>query len=221
MIRQDYILRMIEQLQRVLVSIAALKEQRRWQDITGTLDEHFGQLVGASASEAVRLSDTELVARLLQGENTQFVRDKTRFLIALFKEAGDAAAAQARKEESRVFYLRGLELLLGMDSDRDPPDFIPGLAVFLGALADAPLPPRAQAMLMRHYEQSGAFGNAEDALFDLLESQDDNAAVLDFGIAFYERLRSQSDAALVAGNLPRQELEDGLAALRRRRASRS
>src|SRR4051794_30683013 len=112
MIRQDYILRMIEQLRRVLASIAALKEQRRWQEITGTLDEQFGQLVGVSAAEAVFLSDTELMARLLQGESTQFVPEKTGFLITLFKEAGDAAAAQDQREPSRTFYLRGLELLL-------------------------------------------------------------------------------------------------------------
>ena len=220
MIREDYILRMIEQLRRVLVSIAALKEQRRWQEITGTLDEQFRELVGATAAEEVGLSDTELLARLMQGESTQFVRDKTRFLIALFKEAGDAAAAQDQKEESRTFYRKGLESLLGMDSDEDCPDFVPGLEVFLATLADGPLPARTQAMLMRHYERNGAFGNAEDALFDLLETADDNAAVLDFGIAFYKRLRGQIDSALAGGNLPRQELEAGLAELRQRRAKR-
>lgn len=221
MIRQDYILRMIEQLRRVLASIAALKEQRRWQEITGTLDEQFRLLIGASTAEALRLSDTELMARLLQGESTQFVRDKTRFLIALFKEAGDAAAAQDQKEESRTFYLKGLELLLSMDSDEDAPDLVPGLEVFLAALAHAHLPPRTQAMLMRCYEQRGAFGKAEDALFHLLETEPDNAAVLDFGIGFYERLRSQTDVALASGNLPRQEMEAGLAELRQQRTSRS
>lgn len=221
MIRQDYILRMIEQLRRVLTSIAALKEQRRWREITGTLDEQFREFVGANAAEAVRLADTVLMARLLQGESTQFVRDKTRFLIALFKEAGDAAAAQDQKEESRPFYRKGLELLLAMDSDEDCPDFVPGLEVFLAALADGPLPARTQAMLMRHYEQNGAFGKAEDVLFDLLETEPANAALLDFGIGFYERLRSQTDLALASGNLPRQELEAGLAELCQRRASRS
>ena len=108
MIRQDYILRMIEQLRRVLASIAALRKERRWQEITGTLDEQFTELVGAGAAEAARFSDTELMARLVQGENTQFVRDKTHFLIALFKEAGDAAAAQDHTEESRAFYVKGL-----------------------------------------------------------------------------------------------------------------
>jgi hypothetical protein len=221
MIRQDYILRMIEQLRRVLASITALKEQRRWQEVTGTLDEQFRQLVGASAAEAVGLSDAELMARLLQGESTQFVRDKTRFLIALFKEAGDAAAAQDHKEESRTFYLKGLDLLLGLGSDAETPDFVPGVEIFLSALADDPLPARTQATLMRHYEQTGAFAKAEDVLFDLLETDPESVAIVNFGIAFYERLRSQSDTALANGNLPRQEVEAGLAELRKRRHRRA
>jgi hypothetical protein len=48
------------------------------------------------------------------------------------------------------------------------PDFVPGLEILVAALADASLPARTQAMLMRHYKQRGAFAKAEDALFDLL-----------------------------------------------------
>jgi hypothetical protein len=222
MIRQDYILRMIEELRRVLAGIVALKKERRWQEITGTLDEQFTQLVGAGAAEAARLSDTALMARLVEGESTQFVREKTRFLIALFKEAGDAAAAQDHAEESRGFYLKGLHILLGTVSGEDSfeqPDFVPGLEVIVAALADAPLPARTQAMLMQHYERRGAFAKAVDALFALLDAEPGNSEALDFGIAFYERLRGQSDTALVNGSLPRHELEAGLAELRQRKAN--
>jgi len=139
MIRQDYILRMIEQLLRVLAGIVALKKERLWQKLTGTLDEQFTQLVGAGVAEVARLSETELAARLMQGESTQFVRDKTHFLIALFKEAGDAAAAQDHEKESRAFYLTGSHLLLGIVSGGDSfehSDFVPGLEVLVAALAE-------------------------------------------------------------------------------------
>jgi hypothetical protein len=182
----------------------------------------FSQLVGAGAAQAARFSDTELMARLVEGENTRFVRDKTHFLIALFKEAGDAAAAQDRAPESRAFYLSGLHLLLGTVPAGDSfqaLDFAPGLETFVTALAEAPLPTRTLAMLMRHYEQRGAFAKAEDALFDLLDAEPGNSDVLDVGMEFYERLRGQSDVALADGNLPRQELEAGAAELRQRRAS--
>jgi len=71
-------------------------------------------------------------------------------------------------------------------------------------------------MLMRQYEQQGAFAKAEDALFDLLDAEPGNTKAVDLGIAFYERLRGENDMALANGNLPRQELEAGLAELRQR-----
>ena len=59
---------------------------------------------------------------------------------------------------------------------------------------------------MQHYERSQEFAKAEDALFAMLEAEPGNAGLVEFGVAFYERLRGQSDAALEAGKLPRSEL---------------
>jgi hypothetical protein len=166
------------------------------------------------------LSDTELSARLMRGEATQFVRDKTLFLITLFKEAGDAAVAQDRPEQARSFYLKGLNLLLGALAGAEPsdrPDFVPTVVVFTAALADAPLPAQTLVMLMHHYERTGALAKAEDALFALLDAAPDTGEAVEFGIAFYERLRVQSAAALAAGNLPRSEVEAGMAELQSRK----
>ena len=110
MIQRDYILRMIEEFCRALEALVALKEGRRRQEVAGTLDEQFNQLLGSRTVMAVELSETDLLARLLHGEGTQFIREKQLFLIALFKEAGDAAAAQDRMDEGRTFYLKGLHL---------------------------------------------------------------------------------------------------------------
>lgn len=57
----------------------------------------------------------------------------------------------------------------------------------------------------------------EDALFAILEAEPNEPKLLDFGIAFYQRLESQSDASLSAGNLPRNEVNAGLAELKRRK----
>ena len=87
------------------------------------------------------------------------------------------------------------------------------------ALKDAPLPLSTQARLMQHYERVGAFGKAEDLLFAMLESEPNEPGLLNFGIAFYQRLAGKSDASLNDGNLPRAEVESGLAELDRRNAS--
>ena len=94
------------------------------------------------------------------------------------------------------------------------PEFVPRVEAILASLSESPLPPRTHALLMRHYEQTGQFAKAEDALFSILEAAPGDAAVIDFGLAFYDRILRQSDAMLTAGNLPRAEAEQGLRELK-------
>ena len=208
----------------MLEGIIALKQGRRWQEVAGTLDEQFNQLVGVSALEAVHLSEIDLLSRLLAGEASQFVRERTFFLIALFKEAGDSAAVQGFSDEGRAYYAKGLELLLAALAGTDPsecPDFVPPVEAFVAALAESPLASRTLALLMRHYERTGEFSKAEDALYALLDLGEGPPGMVEFATAFYERLGRHSDEALVSGNLPRAELEAGLRELRTRQMGRS
>jgi hypothetical protein len=222
MIQRDYILRMIEEFRRVVEVIMAHRSAGRWHEVAGTVDEQFQRLIGVSAQVAVHLSETDLTARLMRGEATQVVRDKMLFLIRLFKEAGDAAVSQDRVEEGRDLLLRGLELRVGTYWGEEPSehaDFAPPVEAFTGALTRTTIPPRTQAMLMHHYERTGAFAKAEDALYALLEAAPDNHEVVDWGITFYERLQGRSDDALESGDLPRSELDAGLAELKARKAA--
>src|SRR5438445_11964979 len=94
----------------------------------------------------------------------------------MLKEAGDLADAQEQREESRACYLKGLHLLLGTLARGevfDCPDFVPKVEVFMAALADSPLPLPTHALLMQHYERTGEFAKAEDALFAMLEREPD------------------------------------------------
>ena len=221
MIRRDYILRMIEGFIQALARVNALKQDRRWQEAAGAVDEEFQRLIGMRAQAVAHLTETELLATIIRGEPTQAVRDKTLMLTALLKEAGDVAAMQERAEESRSCYLKGLHLLLQTLAHEEVsafPEFVPRVEMFVAVLRGFPLPLETQALLMRHYESAGEFAKAEDALFAMLEAEPGNAGLVEFGVSFYERLQGQSDTALAVGNLPRPELAAGLAELRKRSA---
>jgi len=220
MIRRDYILRMIEQFLQVLSKIKALKKGELWQPAAAALDEEFQKLAGKNAEAVARLGETELLALLIRGEPTQAIHTKTFMLVALLKQAGDVAAAQERFEESRNCYLKGLHLLMkALDPAEvnEIPEFVPKVEEFKSALGSELLPLSTQARLMQHYERIGDFGKAEDALFEMIEGEPENRAILDLGALFYERLLGQNDASLNAGNLPRLEIENGLAEIRERK----
>jgi hypothetical protein len=70
---------------------------------------------------------------------------------------------------------------------------------------------------MRRYESTGQLAKAEDMLYSILDASADDKGSTEFGAAFYERILRQSDAMLMAGNLPRTEAEEGLQELKRRR----
>jgi len=220
MIRRDYILRMIEEFAQVLARINALRKGQLWQEADDAIDAEFKRMVGADAPAVSQMSETELLAKIIQGEPTQVVHHKTRLLTSLLYQAGEVATEQNRMTEGRACYLKGLNLLLetmASSEIADFPDIVPTVEGFVIALQDAPLPLSTQARLMQHYEQAGSFGKAEDTLYAMLEAGPNEPNMLDFGIAFYQRLANQSDASLNAGNLSRAEVNADSADLERRK----
>jgi len=221
MIRRDYLLRQIEQFVAMLTKIAGLAKDGQWPEASASVTGEFQRLTGVTGPEVLLMSETELLARLIQGEPTLLVESKAFMLATLLKTSGDLSAGQGRLEESRAYYLKGLQLLLdtfGRNEITERPDFVPAVEAFLTGLRDAPLPLPTSAVLMRHYERIGEFARAEDVLFAMVDSESANVELLDFGAAFYRRLLELSDEALAAGNLPGAEAQAGLAELDRRKA---
>ena len=215
MIRRDYILAMIERFAQMLDRIRGEIGGRNHAEAAVLLDQAFQELAGAGPDAIARLTDTELLALLTRDEPTQVLRHKTLLLVALLQEAGRlrAEAQPPRDEEARACWIKALDLLLNIhlqDTEFEFPEFVPKIELLRQQLADAPLPLRTLAALWRGYERTGAYGSAEDVLFALLEAEPDNSDLRSEAVAFYERLLRESDAALVAGNLPRSEAQAGL-----------
>jgi hypothetical protein len=224
MLRRDYILRMVAEFFEALSRIRSLKNDQQWVEASQLTDAQLQKLIGMSSPEVAQLSETELLARLIRGESSLAVREKTLMLVALLKEAGDTAANQHSVVETGAFYLKALHLLLGVfarDEASDCPEFVPKVEVLTTALNGITLPLATQAMLMQHYERLEEFAKAEDRLFSMLDIEPGNRDLIQFGIAFYRRLLARSDDALITGNLPRTEIEAGLSELLGREESQA
>lgn len=222
MVRRDYILRMIEEFFQALSKVKSLKQAQEWRQADAAVDQEFQRLLTMDAQAVAQLSETELLARVVRGEPTMAVREKILLVATLLKEAGDVCAGQERQDESRICYLKGLHLLLdtlGRSEVFEYPEFVPKVEEFMIVLRDSLLPLETQARLMQHYERTGEFAKAEDALFAMLDAEPEQSPLLEFGISFYRRLEGQSDSRLADGNLPRTEVEAGLADLNARKGA--
>lgn len=215
--REDYIQRLIAQFVQALLHIAGLVKAKQYQEALAAIDQTCLRLLGIRLDAVSTLSESALFARLTFDEPAPVGRDKCLVLAALLDEARTIYAAQGRPDESYACLLQALHLMLevALRGDGAPlPDYAPRVEDLVAALSGYALPARTNATLFHYYEQVGAYARAEDMLFAVLAAEPGNRDVVESGIAFYERLRRRSDAALRAGDLPRDEVETGLAELR-------
>ena len=217
MIREDYIIDWIKRYVLMLAQIVGLVKTGQYPAALQAIEGALQTLLDLGPDSVLSLSEGQIMARLSLGGPTQIVRDKCVLLAALLEQLGNVGAAQNRRQESVECHLKALHIMLGLRLGEETPplpDYAPRIEDLAARLKAEPLPGRTYAALTLYYESQASFAQAEDALYALLEAEPDNPNAADIGIAFYERLLSRSDAELVAGQLPRPEVEEGLAKIR-------
>lgn len=70
--------------------------------------------------------------------------------------------------------------------------------------------------ILRIYEVNGNFDKAENTLFYMLRKSGNDKMIILEGIKFYNRLKKLKNEELIQGNLPIDEVEDGIKELERR-----
>ncbi len=216
MIRQDYVLRLVEQLSQALGQILGFRKRGQYEAALGVLDQISRQFVGLSADSLLQLSADELSGLVAFDQSAEIAYEKCVLMATLLKQQGAICAEQGRVEASVDCYLKALHLLLValMAGNQVPrPDYAPKVADLVADLDACIIPTATNLLLMQYYEQTGAYARAEDTLFEMLAGEPGNAELIAIGLAFYERLSRQSDEALVAGNFTRAEIEAGRAEL--------
>lgn len=218
--REDYILRLISEFVRALHRVTGLAGEGRHQTALDSIDQAARQVSGAGLDELVRMKSGELLTRLSFGETDEVARDRCAFVAALLQSAGRSAGALGDDEAADACFLAALRLSLAVDTRfgaTDLPEYAPILRELVAAIGLYRLPLELYLPLLRVYESTGAYAEAEDALHALLDAVPDDQAALVRGIEFYTRLRALDEDALRAGELSRAEVEQALLELRARR----
>ncbi|HLX58160.1 MAG TPA: DUF6483 family protein [Ktedonobacteraceae bacterium] len=217
MSQSDYILRIAEEVGRALAQVLYQKQREDYPGALTFIDEQYKQMLGMGAGFIHSASEETLLSMLTSlGElNTE----KCWLLATLLKAEGEIYELQENENDSYYSYLKALNVFLEVLLIDNALNQVAPVAEIEGLtykLADYDLPPRTQEMLFRYFERTGRFARAEDTLYEMLEADPGNHEVVGHGITFYQRLLRKSDAALYAGNLNRDEVEDGLSKLMHR-----
>ncbi|MGH2495099.1 MAG: DUF6483 family protein [Ktedonobacteraceae bacterium] len=212
--QSDYILRLAEQVGRALAQILYKQERQDYEGAFIFIDEQYKQTLGMGAGFIHSAPEETLLAMLTSvGE---LDTEKCWLLATLLKAEGEIHQLEENENDSYYCFLKALNLYLEVLSTDTSYDHIDQLAEIEGLtykLADYDLPQHTQEMLFRYFERTGRFSQAEDTLDEMLEANPGDRGIVVKGIAFYHRLLQKSDAALLGGNLSRDEVEEGLSRL--------
>jgi hypothetical protein len=212
MITRDYIMRMINQLAASLARVLFLKNAREFPQALTEIQKTCKQLIGADLKFLRRLSDVQLIELL--GGDRELASSKYYVLGMLFKEQSDIDLLLGRREETLEHLTTSLSLLiealLNAEGAVDA-GHAETIDHILQQLRDPDIPTHIRAKVFSYHERVGTYDKAEDVLFDLISAGTFSPSR---GLEFYERLLKKPAEELLRGNLPRQEVEEGLATLR-------
>jgi tetratricopeptide (TPR) repeat protein len=218
MINKDYILRMAEKFGRALAIILHLRKANQYEEVLIYIDDLFLQVLGLTSS-FINSMPEDVILNMISPMGRLSI-EKCLWIAVLLRSEGDIFLDQGNTDESYYRYLKSLHFFLTLPPQGNNvpevniPREIDDLLLILG---DYELPLQIKTKLFSSFEAQGRYAKAEDALFEALESGQDQAALIEAGLAFYARLQKRSDVELARGNFSRDEVAEGLAQLKGRR----
>jgi hypothetical protein len=216
MINKDYILRLAERFGRFLAIILRLREYNRYEEALIYIDDLLLKTTGFTSRFINSLSE-EMLLKTFSPLGTLNV-EACLWTALLLKTEGEIYEDQQNTSESYYRYLKALHLMLAAllhEPAAADAEFDMTVRDLLDKLAEYEIPRGTQSLLFAYYEHIGQYAKAEDTLFEMLEGDSADQETIERGAAFYRRLLARSESDLAVGNFSREEVEEGLAQLKR------
>jgi Family of unknown function (DUF6483) len=209
MIRQDYILRLVQEMVQLLARVVFLKTRREYEEALREINQALRQLGAPDGDQPIPSVDDWLA---LCGKHEVTASGLTNATAELLREQGEVLALQGKAADSRRSRTAALALFLeSILNGRTfvSEELLQKVERLVIETADGPRPSSVWLRLVHYFEARGRYGLSEDALFAWLADGEEMARRE--GAAFYERRMAEDDAALEAGGLPRPEVIQGRA----------
>ena len=219
MVERDYILRLIKQMTEALAIVFKLERGGDLQEALRVIDTTYQQLLGLDAATIATLqADTLLSLVRSSGAGYQggkAMAERLTVLANLLQAEGDVYDGLKKPNESAARRFKALDIQLAILTSEDPTSAraADSVATLLERLDEYDLAVRSKLLLWQHFEQMGDFARAENWMYEVLEDDRAPLDIVERSKAFYQRLLERDDADLILGNLPRSEVETGLAQL--------
>lgn len=208
MFRRDYIVRMIEDMTAMVAKVLTLKQERKTTEALWEVDELLNRHFRLNSRLLNSLSVEDLIEMFRLGGVIE--SDKLQGVAKLLREEGGIYAASGDNDAALFRSMRALHLFLYAElqgADRELLNITEEIDDLLQELKGYRLPSKTEWLVMRYMESVGRYSKAEDSLYRLFEQGEE---VREEGEALYKRLLLRSQEELEAGELPLDEVDQGL-----------
>jgi len=148
--RRDYLLRIIDEVSRLLARVVFKRRAGADQEALQTVVLGFERLFTLPAHELFQLTPDQHFAMLSDAESPEFARDRILLYAALSAEAGAIYAKLGQRVMARATRLSSLRFALKARANYSAeglPDYAPDVHALLNALADEPLDAETAALV--------------------------------------------------------------------------
>jgi hypothetical protein len=214
MIKYDYLTTKLKELSELITKVLKSNDNKQLQESREMVNEAFKRLLGLNSELAESLSYKDLMKLVGAYESAEAL--KFVILAQLLKLDGDMYKAEEEEIKCFNIYLKSLNIYIKavlLDSDcLEQGEKI--IDEIINEVEEYELPKENRLLMLNYYELVNKYDKAEDMLFELLEAGDNDEDIVAEGVNFYERLLERSEEALENGNLPLDEVKEGIERLK-------
>lgn len=136
----------------------------------------------------------------------------------LMKLEGEIFGKENKENEKIGYYEKSLEGFYKAYSEDDSIDskYLDDAVDVVADLSNYEFSLDIDKKILKIYEMANKFDKAEDTLFYMLRKTNNDGSIILEGMKFYNRLKERELEELIEGNLPIEEVEDGISELEKR-----
>jgi len=172
MIRQDYLMRMIEQLVKVLAKILFNKEGGNYKEALNNIDVAFNNITGLNYNLLNKLSAKDIISLLKISKDDSTADIKCIVIAKLLNERAEIEKLINKNNSNRFYdyqkiinlYLEGI--LNNKNNEIELKNYYSDVKEIIKITEDE-IPPDIRFKLFKFYELSDEYDNAENELFKL------------------------------------------------------
>lgn len=209
LIKDDYSAKISEEF------ISLIKEIKNMDmlstDVLTLIDTSFKRFLGISSGFANSISEADLLEHIKK--NGKIQGNACVIAAALLYEEGKIYRNSKDFNEAYKRFFKGFSLILNiftLDLDCEIEGYKKTAADLAAAIEGFELFPSEQKKLFTYYNSTGNYSKAEDYLYELLDSKEENSFAKESLKEFYNNLLTKNDEELINGNLPRGEILEAL-----------